>query len=63
MKAKAAAVLSLLAVVLVVSGCSPEPGSEAWCDRMEKKSASEFSIEEGRIYAQACIETPSTPNW
>lgn len=47
------------ALAIFLGGCSPEPGSDAWCSNMENKSASDFTMEEGRIFARECAGAPA----
>lgn len=47
------AVWVLLAVSLC--GCSPEVGSEAWCDALEDQPKGDWSANEAADYAQHCV--------
>ena len=44
-----------LGIVLLVSACSAEPGSEKWCTAMKEKPKSEWTLEEGKTYASRCV--------
>lgn len=47
---------ALIAVsVLIVTGCSPEVGSEKWCKKMEEKSAADWTAREAKDYAKHCV--------
>ncbi|WP_035387345.1 DUF3012 domain-containing protein [Ferrimonas senticii] len=53
--------LPLIRVVLAgllligVSACSPEVGSEAWCKQMDKKPKGDWTANEARDYTKHCI--------
>jgi hypothetical protein len=44
-----------LSMILVVAGCSPEVGSDAWCEDMKDKPSKEWSTREAADYAKHCI--------
>jgi len=44
-----------LAVAVVITGCSPEVGTERWCGKMDKKPKGEWTLEETRDYARYCV--------
>jgi hypothetical protein len=49
----------MIAVVLLLaslfSGCAPEPGTERWCEKMEKKAKGDWSGNEAKTFAKHCI--------
>ena len=45
----------LCVVTLVMSACSPEVGSEAWCKEMREKPKEEWLAEEIKPYFSSCI--------
>ena len=47
------AVLASLAALL--GGCSPEVGSEAWCQDMKQKAAGEWTASEAADFAKHCL--------
>jgi len=36
-------------------GCSPEVGSEAWCEKLEKTHKADWSARDASAYARHCI--------
>ena len=47
--------IALIALALCLTACAPEPGTEAWCEAMDEKSKSEWSLEDGKTYASRCV--------
>lgn len=49
--------LGMLAALggLLSSACSPEIGSEAWCEKMREKPKGEWTGNEARDYAKHCL--------
>jgi len=47
--------ISVLLLVLLFSGCGPEPGTERWCEKMEKKAKGDWSGNEAKTFAKFCI--------
>ena len=51
--------LSALAFSLLLltslSGCSPEVGSEAWCEQMKEKPKGDWSGNEAADFAKHCL--------
>jgi len=50
--------LSLCAIgltTLMLSACSPEVGSEKWCQNMEQKPKGDWTANEATDYAKHCI--------
>jgi hypothetical protein len=41
--------------VLLLSACAPEPGSEAWCKKMDKTPKEDWSMNEAAEYARSCV--------
>ncbi len=46
--------LALLASA-VLSACAPKVGSPKWCENMEKKSKSDWSLNEAKDYTKHCV--------
>ena len=44
-----------LSMFVVVAGCSPEVGSDEWCEDMNDKPKKEWSTREAADYAKHCI--------
>lgn len=42
-------------IVLSVSGCAPEIGSEAWCKQLAEKDKGDWSANEVADYAKHCL--------
>ena len=47
--------LIILGCASLLAACSVEPGSEAWCEQMDAKSKSEWTLEDGTTYASHCV--------
>ena len=47
--------MTVLAVIAVITGCSPEVGTERWCNKMDKKPKGDWTLEETRDYARYCV--------
>ena len=43
------------AVILNVVGCSPEVGSDKWCENMKQKPTGDWTHNETAEYAKNCI--------
>ncbi len=43
------------ALALLVSGCSPEVGSKAWCEKMADTPKADWSVNEAADYAKHCL--------
>ncbi|TLS67478.1 DUF3012 domain-containing protein [Mariprofundus erugo] len=54
MKLITTATASLL-MLLALSACSPEPGSEAWCNKIKDTPKSDWSANDAGTYAKYCI--------
>jgi len=46
---------SLLLLQTLLSACSAEPGSKAWCENMKDKSQSEWTMQEAGIFTKHCV--------
>lgn len=44
-----------LSMFVIVVGCSPEVGSDEWCEDMKDKPKKEWSASEAADYAKHCI--------
>ena len=48
--------LAILAgLAALIGGCSPEVGSEAWCQDMKQKAKGEWTATEAADFAKHCI--------
>ncbi|MCP8690485.1 DUF3012 domain-containing protein [Marinobacterium sedimentorum] len=41
--------------LLLLQGCSPEVGTEAWCKQMEGKPKGDWSVNDAGDFAKSCI--------
>ena len=48
-------VLALVAVTAALAACAPEPGSEAWCEKMNEKPKGDWTANEATEYAKSCL--------
>ena len=42
-------------LVFTLAACSPEPGSKAWCEDMDKKPKGDWSTNEAVEYSKSCL--------
>ena len=52
--------------ILVLTGCSADPGSEAWCEEKEAQNKSEWTGSDAAINARHCIlnsQTIGSKSW
>lgn len=47
--------IALIAAALLLAACQPEVGSPKWCERMEKKGKSDWTLNEASDYAAYCV--------
>jgi len=47
-------ILAVLGLALITA-CSPEVGSEAWCDAMKEKPKGDWSTNDAANFAQHCV--------
>ncbi len=45
----------ILTAILALAACSPEIGSEAWCEDMKEKPKGDWSANEAADFAKNCI--------
>lgn len=45
----------LFSLTLLLAACAPEPGTEKWCAMMDEKSKSEWTLDDGKVYASRCV--------
>jgi len=45
----------ILFVVVVLTGCSPEVGSTAWCEAMKDKPKGDWSANNATDFAKHCL--------
>lgn len=46
---------SVGAALVLIAACSPQVGTEAWCDKIEAKAKSDVTAAEAKDYAKHCI--------
>jgi len=44
-----------LLVVLSVTACSPEPGTQAWCNKIKEKPQGEWTANDAGAFAKHCL--------
>lgn len=44
-----------LVSVFVLSACTSEPGSKAWCDNMKDKAKGEWTAEQAGVFTKHCV--------
>jgi hypothetical protein len=47
--------VSLFIVVTLISACSPEVGTKAWCENLEEKPKGDWTATEAKDFAKHCI--------
>jgi hypothetical protein len=52
---KLASMFSALVVVMSLSACTPEVGSDAWCKQMEDKPKGDWTVNEAGDFAKHCV--------
>ena len=40
---------------LLMMGCSPEVGSEQWCNNLDAKAKGDWTMNEAKDYAKHCL--------
>jgi len=45
----------LIMLAAVLSACSPEVGSEAWCEQLKEKPKGEWTANEVKDFAKHCV--------
>jgi Protein of unknown function (DUF3012) len=48
-------VFTALVFCVLLVGCSPEVGSDAWCEAMDEKEKGDWSANEAADYTRHCI--------
>lgn len=41
--------------VFALSGCAPEPGSDAWCEEMAEKPKGDWTLNDAAEFAKSCV--------
>jgi hypothetical protein len=47
--------LAVLALAALAAACAPEPGSKAWCEKLDEKPKGDWSVNEAAEYAENCL--------
>jgi hypothetical protein len=50
----------LLGAVLALAACTPEVGSEKWCEALQKRPKTQWSFDEGVAYTKHCFVSQAT---
>ncbi len=45
----------LVVLAVLAAACAPEPGSKAWCEKMDEKPKGDWSANEAAEYAKSCL--------
>jgi len=48
-------ILFFLSAVVFISACSPEVGSDDWCEDLKEKDKGDWMLDETAEYARNCI--------
>ncbi len=48
-------VLIMLTSLFLISACSPEVGSEKWCEQLKQKPKGDWSSNEAADFAKNCV--------
>ena len=48
-------VLALAVLAVALAACAPEPGSEAWCEKMKDKPKGDWTANEATEFAKSCL--------
>lgn len=48
-------IISLMAAVVFLMGCSPEIGSEEWCQELKDKNKGDWTATEAKDFTKHCI--------
>ena len=46
---------AMATVAVAIAACSPEVGSEEWCDDMKEKPQGEWTVNDAKDFAKHCI--------
>ena len=46
---------SLFSVVTLLTACSPEVGSDEWCEDLQSKDKGDWTLDETKNYAKHCV--------
>ena len=52
---KSAGLLFVTTLIVVLIGCSPEVGSDEWCQDMKEKPKGDWTASETADYAKHCV--------
>ena len=52
---KSVALVLVTTLIVVLAGCSPEVGSDKWCQDMKEKPKGDWTASETADYAKHCI--------
>lgn len=52
---KTTQILILIFSLMILAACTPEVGSEKWCDQMKEKSKGDWTVNEAADFTKHCI--------
>ena len=44
-----------IALAMLAAACAPDPGSKAWCEKLDEKPKGDWSTNEAAEYAKSCL--------
>lgn len=53
----------ILVTVFLITACGDRVGSEAWCDKLDQKPKSEWTLEETGDYTKYCVLGMDPGKW
>ena len=54
-RTRAVLTLMVLSLWILLAGCAPEVGSDAWCKQMQEKPKGDWTANEAADYAKHCV--------
>ena len=55
MDAKCKWAAAIVGLAIILGGCAPKVGSEAWCEKIKAKEKGDWTLQETADYAKHCI--------
>ncbi len=48
-------IIGIAMLTSLIAGCSPEVGSNKWCDKMDETAKGEWTTNDVKAYAENCV--------